>query len=81
MKNLEKCKCENTAVYDLFRTGMVDGPAQVFTRYHEKDITRIRSHVYKEESKLTKGFIGYDANSYIFTAPVMKCPVAKTRWL
>ena len=46
MKNLEKCKCEKTAVYDLLRTGMVGGPAQVFTRYHEKDITRIRSHVY-----------------------------------
>ena len=34
MKNLEKCKCENTAVYELLRTDMVGGPAQVFTRYH-----------------------------------------------
>ena len=42
MRNLEKCKCEKTAVYDLLRTGMVGGPAQFFTRYHEKDITRIR---------------------------------------
>ena len=63
MKNLEKCKCEKTAVYDLLRTGMVGRPAQVFTRYHEKDITRIRSHVYEEKSKLTKGVIGYDANA------------------
>ena len=39
------------------------GPAQVFTRYHEEDITHIRSHVYGEKSKLTKGVIGYDANS------------------
>ena len=39
MKNLQKCKCEKTAVYDLLRTGMVGGPAHVFTRYHEKNIT------------------------------------------
>ena len=63
MKNLEKCKCEKTAVYDLLRTGMVGRPAQVFTRYHKKDITRIKSHVYKEKIKLTKGVIGYDANA------------------
>ena len=63
MNNLKKCKCEKTAVYDLLRTGMVGGPAQVFTRYHEKSITRIRCHVYEEKSKLTKGVIGYDANS------------------
>ena len=37
-------------------------PVQVFTRYHEKDITR-RPHVYGEKSKLTKGVIGYDANA------------------
>ena len=41
---------------------MVGGPAQVFTRYNEKDITRIRSHVYEEKGKFTKGVIGYDAN-------------------
>ena len=62
MKNLEKCKCEKTAVYDLLRTGMVGGPAQVFTRYHGKDITRIRFHVYGKKSELTKGIIDYDAN-------------------
>ena len=50
MQALEKCVCEKTAVYELLRTGMVGWPAQVFTRYHEKDITCIRSH----EGKLTK---------------------------
>ena len=63
MQALEKCKCEKTAVYKLLRTGMVGRPAQVFTRYHEKDITCIRSHVDEEKSKLTKGVICYDANS------------------
>ena len=41
---------------------MVGEPAQVSTRYYEKDITRIRSHAYGEKSKLTTGVIGYDAN-------------------
>ena len=63
MQALEKCKCEKTAVYDLLRTGMVGWLVQVFTKYHEKDITYIRSHVYGEKSKLTKGVIGYDANA------------------
>ena len=63
MQALEKCECEKTAVYDLLRTGMVGGPAQVFTRYHEKNITRIRSHVYEEKSKLRKGIMDYDANA------------------
>ena len=63
MKALEKCDCEKAAVYDPLRTGMVDGPVQVFTRYYKKDITRIRSHVYEEKSKLTKGIMGYDVNA------------------
>ena len=75
MKALEKCGCEKAAVYELLRTGMVGGPAQVFTRYHEKDITRIRSHVYGEKSKLTKGIIGYDVNAlYLYSSDdVMPC--------
>ena len=63
MQALEKCGCEMAAVNELLRTGMVGRPAQVFTRYNEKDITRIRSHLYGERSKLTKGVIGYDTNS------------------
>ena len=49
MQALEKCKCEKAAVYELLRTGMVGKPAQVFTSYHEKDITRIGPHVYGEK--------------------------------
>ena len=62
MQDLEKCKCEKTAVYELIRTVMVGGPAEVFTRYHEKNITRIRFYVYGEKGKLIKVVIGYDAN-------------------
>ena len=60
---LERCGCEKASVYELLRTDMVGGPAQILTRYHEKDITRIRSYVYGKKSKLAKDIIGYDANS------------------
>ena len=42
MQTLERCKCEKTDIYELVRTGMVGGTAQVFTRYHEK-----RHHTHK----------------------------------
>ena len=75
MKNLEKCKCEKKTVYDLLRTSMVGRPAQAFARYYEKGITRIRSHVYQEKSKLTKGVTGYDGNAlYLYcSGDVMPC--------
>ena len=75
MQVLERCECEKTAVYELLRTDMVSGPAQVFTRYHEKDITRIRPHGYREKGKLTKVVIGYDANSLYLccSGDVMPC--------
>ena len=71
MQALERCECEKAAVYKLLRTGMVGGP----TRYHEKDITRIRSQVYGEKSKLTRGIIGCDTNSlYLYySGDVMPC--------
>ena len=53
MQPLERCECKKAAVYELLRTGMFGGPVQVFTRYHEKDITDIRSRVHGEKSKLT----------------------------
>ena len=75
MQALEKCGCENTTVYELLKTSMVGEPAQVFTRYHEKNITPIRVHVYGEKSQLTKGVIGYDANAlYLYRSDdVMPC--------
>ena len=45
---------------------MVSGPVQVLTRYHEKDITRIRSHVYGKKSKWTESVTVYDASSLYF---------------
>ena len=75
MQALKRCKCKKAAVYELLRTGTVGGPAQVFTRYHEKEIARIRFHVYGEKSKLARSIIGYDANSlYLYcSGDVMPC--------
>ena len=75
MQTLEKCGFEKAAVFELLRTGMVEGPVQVLLRYHEKDITRIRPHVYGEKRKLTKSLIAYDANSlYLYYSDeVMPC--------
>ena len=75
MQALERCKCEKTAVYDLLRTDMVGGPVQVFIRCHEKNITRIRFHVYEEKGKMTRGITGYDANGlYLYcSGDVMPC--------
>ena len=74
MQVLERCGCE-AAIFDLLRTGMVDRPVQVFTRYHEKDITHIRSRVYGEKSNLTKDVTGYDANTLCLycSSDVMPC--------
>ena len=72
---LEKCGCETAAVYELLRTGMVVGPAQVCTRYYDKDTTCIRSHVYGGSRKLTKCIIVYDANAlYLYcSGDAMPC--------
>ena len=41
--------------------GMIGGPAIVFCRYHERNVTGIRSHVY-EKPRNCKTILGYDAN-------------------
>ena len=81
MQDLEMCACEKTAVYKLLRTGMVSGPGQVFTRYHEKHITSIRFHVYGEKGKLIKVVIGYDANDLYLYCSGNVMPCGKKRWL
>ena len=38
--------CTKNQAYELLQTGMVGGPAIVFCRYHERDITGIRTVSY-----------------------------------
>ena len=54
-------ECTKNEAYELLQTGMVGGPAIVFCRYHERNISGIRSHVY-ENPKLCKTILGLDAN-------------------
>ena len=53
---------------------MVGGPAQFFTGYRGKDITRIRKKQWRKK-KFTKGVIGYDTNAlYLYcSGDVMPC--------
>ena len=73
LKGMNGCKCDPVETYNLLKTGMAGGPAQVFTRYHGKDVTYIRSHIGRE--KLCKKIIGYDANAlYLYcSGDVMPC--------
>ena len=45
-------KCTKNEAYELLQMGMVGGPAIVFCRYHERNVTGIRSHVYSEAEDL-----------------------------
>ena len=58
LQALQKCSCDKEAFYEPSRAGMVGGSA--LTKYHQKDITRIISHIYGEESKLEKNIADYD---------------------
>ncbi|XP_057294626.1 uncharacterized protein LOC130623154 [Hydractinia symbiolongicarpus] len=55
-------ECTKNEAYELLQTGMVGGPTIVFCRYHERDVTGIRSHIYGPNSKKCKTILGYDAN-------------------
>lgn len=75
LQALQKREYEKTPVYELLRAGMVNGPAQVFTKYHEKYTTCIRSYVCGEERKSTKNITDFDANSlyHYCSGDVMLC--------
>ena len=42
---------------------MVGGPSIVFCRYAEKEVTKIRPHIYGEDAKTCESVVGFDANS------------------
>ena len=57
---------------------MVCGPAIVSCRYHERDITGIRSHVY-EEPKTCKTVLGLDANMLYPSTLLQYLPCGKEK--
>ena len=45
------------------REGVVGGPSIVFTRHHEKDVTKIRAQTFGDAAKTCQNVTGVDANS------------------
>ena len=75
LKGMDDCKCDPVETYNLLKTGMVGGPAQVFTRYHEKDVTYIRSHI--ERAKKCKKPLGMTLMHYTYIVQETLCLVVK----
>ena len=75
-KGCEKCKeirdnckiCTKNEAYEMLTTGMIGGPSIVFCRHAEAGVSKIRSHIYREEdAKICRSVQGLDANSlYLF---------------
>ena len=64
--------------YELLQTGMVGGPAIVFCRYHERDVTGIRSHVYPD-AKTCGTVLGLDANMLYPSTLMQNFPCGKEK--
>ena len=71
-------ECTKNEAYELLQTGMVGGPAIVFSRYHERDVTGIRSHQY-ESPKLCKTVLGFDANMFYPSTLMLDFPCGKEK--
>ena len=71
-------ECTKNEAYELLQTGMVGGPAVVFCRYHERDVTGIRSHVYPD-SKTCKTVLGLDANMLYPSTLMQDFPCGKEK--
>ena len=63
----------NSDLHLLVKENIVGGPAIIFHRYHEKDITKIRG----EET--CRSIAGYDANALYLWALMQDMPTAGTR--
>ena len=76
----KECKlCGKNKAYELLQTGMVGGPAIVFTRYHKSGKTRIRAHIYGRNGKKCRAVLGYDANGLYLYCSGQKMPCGKER--
>ena len=64
--------------YEMLKEAVVRGLSLVFTRYHEVDVTRIRSHR-TSEPRLSKNILGYDANALYLSTMLREMPCGKER--
>ena len=58
----------NSDLHQLVKDNIVGGPAIIFHRYHEKDITKIR------DGELCRSIVGYDANDLYLWALMQDMP-------
>ena len=59
----------NSDLHQLVKDNIVGGPAIIFHRYHEKDVTRIRGG-----EELCRAIVGYDANALYLWAIMQDMP-------
>ena len=59
----------NSDLHQLVKDNIVGGPAIIFHRYHEKDVTRIRGG-----EELCRAIVGYDANALYLWALMQDMP-------
>ena len=64
--------------YEMLKKAVVGGLSLVFTRYHEVDVTRIRSHQIAEP-RFCKNILGYDANALYLSTMLREMPCGKER--
>ena len=59
----------NSDLHQLVKDNIVGGPAIIFHRYHEKDVTKIRGG-----NELCRAIVGYDANALYLWAIMQDMP-------
>lgn len=65
--------------YEMLKGAVVGGPSIMFTRHHEASKTKIRNHVYGEETKSCTRILGYDANALYLSAMLREMPCGKEK--
>ena len=61
-------------LYKELRESITGGPSIIFTRYHEKGITKIRLSKYGTEAELCEAVLGVDANSLYLSSYAQDFP-------
>ena len=87
-KGCEKCKeirdnceiCTKNEAYEMLTTGMIGGPSIVFCRHAEAGVSKIRSHIYREEdAKTCRSVLGLDSNSLYLFCSGQEVPCGKEK--
>ena len=63
----------------MLKTGMIGGPSNVFCRYAEAGVSKIRSHIYSEKAKTCRSVQGLDANSLYLFCSGQEMPCGKEK--